>query len=175
MKCIFVSKDNTWSNNLFESLANDTSVSWTRISDSLSLEKVADIDPSWIFFFHWSDIVSKAMCEHFRCVTIHTSNLPDGRGGSPIQNQIIKGTRSSRVNALQMTRKVDSGPIYCSLPITLQGSLADIWQAIAEQAKRLIQKCINENPEPVQLLATVTVPPAPPEPPIQAILITGFT
>ena len=158
MKCIFASRDNAWSNNLFKSLVSDTDVTWLRVTNSLNLEEVIDINPDWIFFFHWSNIVSKDVWQRFQCVTIHTSNLPDGRGGSPIQNQIIKGVKSSRVNALQMSRKVDSGPVYCSLPVTLQGSLTDIWMIISEQAKHLIQKCINENPTPTpQDLSTTTI------------------
>jgi methionyl-tRNA formyltransferase len=146
MNCIFASKDNLWSNNLFSSLKAQKNINWLRAKDKSDLSIHLDnVRPDWIFFFHWSSIVQKSILENLRCVTIHTSNLPHGRGGSPIQNQILEGVVSSRINAIKMSPVLDGGPIYCSLPVTLQGSLTDIWLAISHQAENLIEKCIKEN------------------------------
>jgi methionyl-tRNA formyltransferase len=146
MNCIFASKDNLWSNNLFNMLKSQKSINWLRAKDKNDLSIHLDnVNPDWIFFFHWSSIVSSRIWENLRCVTIHTSNLPEGRGGSPIQNQIIDGVVSSRINAIKMSDTLDGGPVYCSLPVTLQGSLTDIWLAISHQTKVLIEKCIEEN------------------------------
>ena len=42
MKCIFASRDNAWSNNLFKSLVSDTDVTWSRVTNSLNLEEVIE-------------------------------------------------------------------------------------------------------------------------------------
>ena len=47
-----------------------------------------------------------------------------------------------------MSGDVDAGPIYCSKPVTLQGSLTDIWLAIADQTKILIRDCIINDLKP---------------------------
>ena len=148
MNCIFASKDNLWSNIVFEDLKSQKNVNWARVSNKKDLNSALDVNPDWIFFFHWSCIVSENVWKNFNCVTFHTSNLPYDRGGSPIQNQILKGVKNSRVNAIKMSGDVDAGPIYCSKPVTLQGSLTDIWLAIADQTKILIRDCIINDLKP---------------------------
>ena len=106
--------------------------------------------PDWIVLFHWSEIVPKEILDNSRCVVIHTGNLPKGRGGSPLQNQILDGVVGSKVNAIVMTDELDGGDIYCSLPITLQGSISDIWLSIADRAYELIKNCVINNPIPTK-------------------------
>ena len=149
MNCIFASKDNMWSNLVFEDLKRQKNVNWIRVANKKELQSALDINPDWIFFFHWSHIVNESVWKNFRCVTFHTSNLPYDKGGSPIQNQILKGIKKSKVNAIKMTGNIDSGPVYCSSSVTLQGSLTDIWLSIADQAKNLIRNCTEKNVKPV--------------------------
>jgi len=105
--------------------------------------------PEWIFFFHWSKIIPKEIFENYKCVTIHTSNLPDGRGGHPIQNQILDNIKFTRVNAIRTTDEIDAGDIYCHREISLQGSLNDIWNSITYAAAELIEYCVEHNPIPI--------------------------
>ena len=60
----------------------------------------------------------------------------------------MEGIVDSRVNAIQMVEEVDAGDVYCSLPITLQGNLTDIWMAISQRAYDLICECVESNPTP---------------------------
>ena len=146
-KLIFASKNNYWSNYLYDQLSiNDSR--WQNIRDNNELCSLDLGLVDYIFFFHWSDIVSSEIYNNCECVVIHTSNLPEGKGGSPIQNQIMDGIIQSSVNLLRMEREVDAGPVYCSSPITLQGNLFDIWMSIAKIASRLIKKCVDENLDP---------------------------
>ena len=48
-----------------------------------------------------------------------------------------------------MKEQVDSGAIYYSMPLTLQGSLTDIWLSIADTTHKLINYCVTVNPEPI--------------------------
>tara|TARA_R110000765_G_scaffold233175_1_gene336366 strand:+ start:630 stop:1103 length:474 start_codon:yes stop_codon:yes gene_type:complete len=79
---------------------------------------------------------------------LHTGNLPKGRGGSPLQNQIIEGIVESRVSAIVMEAEVDSGAVYASLPLTLQGSIDDIWMTAADRGFLLIKECVEVSPTP---------------------------
>ena len=157
--CVLVSKNNEWSDHLYRKLSDNMGdSSWLRISNIDEISFIKDLNLDWVFFFHWSHIVPREIWSSHRCVVLHTSNLPNGRGGSPIQNQIIRGVTKSRVNALEMTGQVDSGGVYCFSDITLQGSLRDIWMTIASQSFDLIQKCVKENPLPVdqEVLSDIT-------------------
>ena len=102
-----------------------------------------------IFFFHWSYIVPNDIYNEYECINIHTSNLPDGKGGSPLQNQIIDDIIHSRVNALRMSDDgLDAGPVYCSKNVTLQGNLNDIWLMLSKITYDLIDTIITNDTTP---------------------------
>ena len=149
MKILIVSKDNLWTRKLVHKLYKTKyDITWS------SIGIVDDIKPDWVFFFHWSDIVPKEVYEKYKCAVIHTGNLPKDRGGSPIQNQILNGINNTKVNIIEMGEPVDSGAIYCSHPITLQGNIKDIWLSIADIAFDLILECIIEDPIPKYQMGT---------------------
>ena len=149
MKILIISKDNLWTKKLVHNLYKTKyDIIWS------SVGIVEDVKPDWVFFFHWSDIVPQEIYKKYKCAVIHTGNLPKGRGGSPIQNQILNGINNTKVNIIKMDDPVDSGAIYCSHPITLQGNIKDIWLSIADIAFDLILKCIIEDPIPKYQIGT---------------------
>ncbi len=113
----------------------------------LNLTNLNKIKPKIIFFPHWSYIVSKKIINKYRCICFHTAPLPYGRGGSPIQNLILKKIKKTPVCALKMTEKIDSGPIYLKETINLSGNLDLIFEKISfvilKMIKKLIKKSIN--------------------------------
>ena len=143
---LIISKDNPWSKKLFNLISNKSS-QFVWITEC-NLEILDSLSPEWVFFFHWSEIVSQEIYDKYKCVVIHTGNLPQGRGGSPIQNQILEGIISSQVNLIEMGSVLDGGGIYTSSPITLQGNLNDIWFTIAEISEKLILECVNNSLTP---------------------------
>ena len=147
MKILVVSKDNIWTRKLVHLLYKEKyDCTYTSIC---SKELIDNINPDWVFFFHWSDIVSKEVYNNYKCVVIHTGKLPKDRGGSPLQNQILNGITHTKVNAIEMKEQVDSGAIYYSMPLTLQGNITDIWLSIASITHKLINYCVTINPEPI--------------------------
>ncbi len=147
MKILVVSKDNTWTRKLIHLLYKEEyDCTYTSIC---SKELVDNVNPDWVFFFHWSNIVPKEIYSKYKCVVIHTGRLPKDRGGSPLQNQILKGITHTKVNAIEMKEQIDSGAIYHSIPLTLQGNITDIWLSIASITHKLINYCITVNPEPI--------------------------
>ena len=53
-------------------------------------ENVKKINPKYIFFPHWSWIIPKDIFNNFQCIVFHMTDLPFGRGGSPLQNPISR-------------------------------------------------------------------------------------
>ena len=157
---IFASKNNFVSNLLFDKLSKRTNEDWLFVSNKEYLQPhtigVSTPDTfqnkeiQKIFFFHWSFIVPKTIYNKYECINIHTSNLPDGKGGSPLQNQIIDNIMHSRVNALRMSDDgLDAGPVYCSKNVTLQGNLNDIWLMLSKITYDLINTIIANNITPI--------------------------
>ena len=142
-KVLFISKKTSFSEKVFLSIKNHRLI-WEN-----DIEKISDIKPDLIIIFHWSYIIPKKIYTKFKCITIHTGNLPDDRGGSPIQNQILRGKKFSKVNLIEVSDPVDSGGIYCSKEISLQGSLDDIWNVITESAIILLNNFLNKKMDPI--------------------------
>jgi len=105
------------------------------------------INPEIIFFPHWSYKVSKKIIKEYKCICFHTAPLPFGRGGSPIQNLILRNFQKSPVCALKMTNQIDAGPIYIKKNMDLGGNLNQIFDRmsiiIMQMIKILIKKNIN--------------------------------
>ncbi len=116
--------------------------------EELTLDLVDDFKPDYIFFPHWNWVVREDIYKNYECVVFHTAPLPYGRGGSPIQNLIMKGFESSPVCAIKMTAKLDAGPIYSSMDVGLEGNLNSIFSRLNDAVNELIAKIISENPEP---------------------------
>lgn len=147
MKIAIISKKTFWSDYLAEKVKKlDLECFYL---NSCNLEQLKEINPDWVFFFHWSQIVKKEVYDSFKCVVAHTGVLPEFRGGSPLQNQIIRNIQTTNVNLIKMEEKVDSGAIYCKKAISLQGSLSDIWLTISNVTFELIKECVYKNPQPI--------------------------
>ena len=142
-KIVFISKKNSNSKKVFDSIKSYDS-SWIN-----ETEKIKSLNPDVVIVYHWSKIIPKTIYNNFKCVSIHTGNLPDDRGGSPLQNQILRGKKFSRVNLIDVTEPVDSGDVYCSKEISLQGSLNEIWDVIANTTILLLKNFLLKNPKPV--------------------------
>ena len=121
---------------------------FTHESD-LSVEALHKFKPDYVFFPHWSWIVTKEVHKEFNCIVFHAAPLPFGRGGSPIQNLILEGFKKTPVCAIKMTDKLDSGPIYSSSDVSLDGTLNSIFSRINNVINDLIIEIIEKNPIPI--------------------------
>ena len=115
---------------------------------SLSLNYLKKISCDLIFFVHWNWIVPEKIIKAYKCILFHTAPLPIGRGGSPIQNLILKGYKSSPVWALEMVKELDAGPLLVKKNISLQGNLVDIFNRIEDAIIFLIYKILSKNIKP---------------------------
>ena len=86
----------------------------------LNIKYLKYVNPSIIFFPHWSYKVSKRIIQKYNCICFHTGPLPQGRGGSPIQNLIMINKKKSTVCALKMTENIDAGPIFLKKKLALK-------------------------------------------------------
>lgn len=134
---------------------------WTLISEraELTVERLNDLQPKFVFFPHWSWIVPADITEHFTCICFHMTDLPFGRGGSPLQNLIARGFSETVISALRMTDELDAGPIYLKRPLSLHGSAKEIYARAATEIFEMIQEVIAQDSEPQPQNGKVTVFP----------------
>jgi methionyl-tRNA formyltransferase len=122
---------------------------WSIVSARSDLDAVlAARRPRYIFFPHWSERVPEALTNEFECVCFHMTDLPFGRGGSPLQNLIAGGHDETILTALRMTQEVDAGPIYAKRQLSLDGSATQILQRAGPIVCELIAWIIENEPQP---------------------------
>lgn len=147
MKIVIASSKNWF--NLDKNIISNCEVIFIKQKHELTLEFLTEVSPKFVFFPHWNWLVDETIIENFDCILFHTAPLPFGRGGSPIQNLILEEVKETPVCALKMTKKLDSGPIYCKESISLSGRLKDIFERLDLSINRLIEKIVREKPIPV--------------------------
>lgn len=114
----------------------------------LNINKLKKINPRIIFFPHWSYKIKNSILKKFNCIGFHSAPLPFGRGGSPIQNLILKKFKITPVCAIKITNEVDAGPIYLKRNISLSGNLDEIFDRISLRIVEMIKIIINKNISP---------------------------
>lgn len=100
--------------------------------DGLTLDTLEKIKPNYIFFPHWSYIIPADIYENYSCVVFHMTDLPFGRGGSPLQNLIARGFKETKVSAIKVTKEIDAGPVYLKEPLSLSGSAEQIFKRCSD-------------------------------------------
>lgn len=123
---------------------------WHLIEDreSLTLERINALTPQYVFFPHWSWRVPTDILAATECVCFHMTDLPYGRGGSPLQNLIAAGHDSTVVTALRMVDELDAGPIYMKRPLELAGRAQDIYERLADLVYEMVAEIVARKPAP---------------------------
>lgn len=116
---------------------------------------VRRIAPRYIFFPHWSWIVPSGILAAAECVCFHMTDVPYGRGGSPLQNLLVRGHSETVISALRMTDVLDGGPVYRKTPLDLRGSAQQIFERAAMAIAEMIEQIALDEPTPVAQSGTI--------------------
>ena len=130
---------------------------WVSNPEELKGKLLNGLTPRIIFFPHWNWKVSKEIYEKYTCVGFHVSPLPFGRGGTPIQNLILRGFDKAPVNALAMGPELDAGDILLQDEISLEGKLSEIFLRIGNVIQRQIVQIARGEFSPTPQSGDVTV------------------
>lgn len=118
--------------------------------EEFSLENIRDFEPDYIFLPHWSYIMPREITDNWECVVFHMTDLPYGRGGSPLQNLIVRGHRETKISAIRVTEKLDGGPIYMKHALSLEGSAQEIFVRCSEIIfQKMIPQFLDESREKI--------------------------
>lgn len=93
---------------------------------------IEEFHPDIIFFPHWSYVIPEEIYKNTICVVFHMTDLPFGRGGSPLQNLIIRGYQETKISALRVTKEIDAGPIYMKEKLSLEGSAEQVFKRASD-------------------------------------------
>lgn len=140
-----------WNINQYNSSVYKKRKNWYLVTDikKLTTTYLKSIKPKYIFFPHWSKKVNSKIINNYECVGFHETDVPYGRGGSPIQNLIIRNYKKTIISALKMTDELDAGPIYLKKPLKLNGNAQEIYERTSKKVFKMISIIVKKNIMPV--------------------------
>lgn len=123
---------------------------WSYVStpDALTAAALHEAQPRFVFFLHWSHRVPDDVVAEFECVNFHMTDLPEGRGGSPLQHLIASGATDTVLTAFRMTNEFDAGPIYLKHPLSLEGTAEAIYARSSRIALSMALEIARSEPTP---------------------------
>ncbi len=144
-KITILSDHNSWINEFIPKLILDTQNMGHEVSWIHELEAMPKTDI--LFILSFSKIVpTKILIKHKHNLVVHESNLPKGRGWSPVTWQVLKGKTKIPVTLFEAGTHVDDGKIYIQTDISLTGNelLPEIHKKQAKITGELCLKFIQE-------------------------------
>jgi methionyl-tRNA formyltransferase len=158
MKYLLVT-DKKWHDDLFENLKRRMPRKWLRIRkrSEFHSQLISKLKPEWIFIPHWSDMIPSDIYGNYNCVVFHMTDLPFGRGGSPLQNLIERGYKKTFISAIRVRAGLDAGPVFLKAPLSLDGSAKDIFNRSAPIIEKMILKILKTNPAPREQKGDVVI------------------
>jgi methionyl-tRNA formyltransferase len=139
-------------------VVTDKKLHWNNPCDLRMVRTIEEVDGEDIVFFpHYSKIIPQDFWVEHECVLFHCTDLPFGRGGSPIQNLISRGIYETKISAIRVNGTVDGGDIYMKVPFNMErGSVDDIlarmWDVIAWKMIPNIMTGIKPRPQEGQIV-----------------------
>jgi len=118
--------------------------------EDLTFEFINSIKPKYLFFPHWSYIIPKEIYENFNCIIFHMTDLPFGRGGSPLQNLISREIYNTKISAIKCEKTLDSGDIYLKKDFSIkEGSAYELYIKCSKIVSKMINEIIEKNITPI--------------------------
>lgn len=117
--------------------------------EDFNLKVLRKINPTYVFLPHWSYMIPKEVYEAYECIIFHMTDLPFGRGGSPLQNLISRGIYETKVSAFRCSDGIDTGPIYVKRNLSLHGSAEEIYLRAVKIVQEMILNIIENSPIPI--------------------------
>jgi methionyl-tRNA formyltransferase len=149
----------SWNLEAFEGVISKFPGQWSFVKspEDLTEDFVKKTSPKYIFFLHWSWKVPQEIVDQYECICFHMTDVPYGRGGSPLQNLIIRGHSKTVVSALRMSQAWDAGPVYLKELLLLDGRAEEIYRRANDLSVQMIRRIIEERPIPTPQTGEVVI------------------
>lgn len=147
---LLIAGSRPWNRRSYDAWAVRTRHETTFISarSELDADRTRAFGPDYVFFVHWSWRIPATVYDAFECIGFHMTDLPFGRGGSPLQNLIVRGIRETRLSAFRIGAEMDAGAIYLKRPLPLDGRAQDIFERASDMAFDMIDEIVERRPVP---------------------------
>ena len=111
------------------------------ILDFFDYEDIEDFDI--VFILGYTRILPSQFLKKNRLnLVVHESDLPKGKGFSPIQWQLLEGKSEIKITLIEATNEVDSGDIFLQKKLVFKGT--ELYEEIREIQAKGTFSIINE-------------------------------
>jgi len=151
MDTYVILSEKIWNQSLVKSLSlKNKYINWIMIDDDKDFNTtfLEQNQVNKIFIPHWSYIIPEDIYSKYECIVFHMTDLPYGRGGSPLQNLIVRGHTETKISALRVVKKLDAGPIYLKRDLSLLGTAQEIFTRANNIIEQMIGVIIFEDLKP---------------------------
>jgi methionyl-tRNA formyltransferase len=153
MSRLLIAATRPWNVRLYKAWAanadNDHETRLIQTRAELTSDEVAAFAPDYVFFPHWSWRIPTVIHRRYECVAFHMTDLPEGRGGSPLQNLLVRGIHETTLSAFRVVEELDGGPVYLKRPLSLHGSAQEIYMRASRLAFAMIDEIVTKRILPV--------------------------
>lgn len=138
-------------------ILTDNSDSWFLPYGNLLYDNIASMGHNVTYVFRKEDIEKGDICFLLSCVklvdqryldlnrhniVVHASDLPQGKGFSPLQWQILEGRHEIVITLFEVVEKVDSGPYYYKSKIAFDGN--ELYDELRSKLGcKIVDMCLN--------------------------------
>lgn len=149
-----------WNKELFNEKIKQFDGRWHYVSTPNELNEILQkVEPEYIFFLHWRWLVPKKIIDKHECICFHMTDVPFGRGGSPLQNLIVRGYKETILTVLKMEEGLDTGAVYFKESLSLEGTAKQIYLRAADLSWKMINNFFTQKtkPKPIPQVGQVTL------------------
>lgn len=158
---IVVAAPNRWTSaklEVFRQAHKDIEVHAIYDPSGLTYDFLRLVSPDYVFFPHWSWRIPHEIYGSFPCVVFHPSDLPSGRGGTPVQNLIASGAQATKISAIEVVEEMDAGGVLLKRNLSLLGTGEEIYLRMQDTIfDDMIPFILENRPAPVPQRGDVTV------------------
>ena len=140
-------KTNNWIEPYIENFINTYKINKFNFKISFNHEKIKNNDI--VFILGYTKILDECFLNYNKLnLVVHESNLPEGKGFSPIQWQILNGQNEITFTLFEAKKELDSGDIFLQKDVSFSGyELFDEIRGIqGKKTIELIQEFLNVYP-----------------------------
>ena len=119
----------------------------SNVNEPHSISRLTSLDPSLFIVAGFSTIFHAPLLDVplFGTLNLHAGKLPEYRGGSPLNWQLINGEKEAGISVIQADSGIDTGPVMASafIPIESGTTITDLHRQANDLFPKLVLDAIK--------------------------------
>jgi methionyl-tRNA formyltransferase len=108
--------------------------------------RILELAPDFLICAAYSYRVPVEHLGSIRCINVHPSLLPEGRGPNPLPRLLAENSRYAGISLHEMTSKFDDGPVLAQVPLSISAEMTieQLSLLMFDTASRVLQDFLKD-------------------------------